>query len=106
MTRTWGDLIRILRRMAAKGSLLRRLSRLYGVRAGPDEEEGSAIQVVCVAGCIGRSFLPLSPGMTISISRGKIRAETPHTLKLSPQEQEALALGLVNLNPPPIILSE
>lgn len=28
------------------------------------------------------------------------------TLKLSPQEQEALALGLVYLNPPPMSLSE
>ena len=28
------------------------------------------------------------------------------TLKLSPQEQEALAFGFVNLKPPPIILSE
>lgn len=35
-----------------------------------------------------------------------IRGSEPHTLKLSPQEQEALALGLVNLKPPPIILSE
>ena len=36
----------------------------------------------------------------------RLPGENPQTLKLSPQEQEALALGLVNLNPPPIILSE
>jgi hypothetical protein len=37
---------------------------------------------------------------------GGRRVPHNHTLKLSPQEQEALALGFVNLKPPPIILSE
>src|SRR3954471_4495880 len=53
MTRTWGDLIRMLRRMAAKGSLLRRLSRLEGGRP-PGEGEESAIQEGGIAGQVGR----------------------------------------------------
>src|SRR5258708_2180586 len=61
ITRTWGDLIRMLRRMAAKGSLLRRGSRLYGGRP-PGEEEGSAIQVGRIAGQFGRGAVFASNG--------------------------------------------
>src|SRR5262245_20054375 len=62
MTRTWGALIRMLRRMAAKGSLfVRRGSRLKGGRP-PGEEEGIAIQEGRIAGQVGRGAVFASNG--------------------------------------------
>src|SRR3954465_2757075 len=104
MTRTWGDWIRMLRRMAAKGSLLRRLSRLYGGRP-PGEGEDSAIQMSEIAGLVGRGavFASNAGDDTTIISE---RKRWDQTLKLSPHEQLALALGLENLKPPATILDE
>ena len=76
---------------------------------------------------VGGLFLPLTRVMTTpiiraknrlfqtlklssqeqSVARASVRLAMPgHTLKLSPHEQLALALGFENLNPPATILPE
>ena len=47
-----------------------------------------------------------TPGITVSAPVGLRFLENPQMLKLSPQEQLLLALGLENLNPPETNSSE
>jgi hypothetical protein len=72
---------------------------------------GRKFSLGCVTLTTGKSAVPKPKAQKITKgeSRGRLKSsarQAVHTLKLSPQEQLALELGLANLKPPATSLSE